>query len=77
MPLVRFRDPYNPQFTTQGISCNMTGGSAGGPWFIGTSSSGYQNSVNSYGYGGNSTKMYGPYWGTVIQGTYQSASTAP
>lgn len=77
MPLVRFRDPYNPQFTTQGISCNMTGGSSGGPGFIGTSSSGYQHSVNSYGYGGNSTKMFGPYWGTVIQGAYQSASTAP
>ncbi|MHC6219881.1 trypsin-like serine peptidase [Arthrobacter sp. MMS24-S77] len=70
-------DPYNPQYNTQGIPCNMTGGSSGGPWFIGTSSSGYQNSVNSYGYGSNSTKMYGPYWGTVIQGTYQTASTAP
>lgn len=70
-------DPYNPQYNTQGIPCNMTGGSSGGPWFIGTSPSGYQNSVNSYGYGSNSTKMYGPYWGTVIQGTYQTASTAP
>jgi hypothetical protein len=70
-------DPYNPQYNTQGIPCNMTGGSSGGPWFIGTGSSGYQNSVNSYGYGSNSTKMYGPYWGTVIQGTYQTASTAP
>ncbi|GAB2733603.1 trypsin-like serine peptidase [Arthrobacter bambusae] len=70
-------DPYNPQYNTQGIPCNMTGGSSGGPWFIGTSANGYQNSVNSYGYGSNSTKMYGPYWGAVIQGTYQTASTAP
>ncbi|MCZ9881261.1 trypsin-like serine peptidase [Arthrobacter sp. B2a2-09] len=70
-------DPYNPQYNTQGIPCNMTGGSSGGPWFIGTNSGGYQNSVNSYGYGSNSTKMYGPYWGTVIQGTYQTASSAP
>ncbi|UKA59850.1 trypsin-like serine peptidase [Arthrobacter sp. FW306-2-2C-D06B] len=70
-------DPNNPQYNTQGIPCNMTGGSSGGPWFIGTSSSGYQNSVNSYGYGSNSSNMYGPYWGTVIQGTYQTASTAP
>jgi hypothetical protein len=70
-------DPYNPQFKTQGIACNMTGGSSGGPWFIGTSATGYQNSVNSYGYGSNSTKMYGPYWGTVIQNTYEGASTAP
>ena len=69
-------DPYNPQFNSQGIPCNMTGGSSGGPWFIGTSSSGYQNSVNSYGYGSNSTKMYGPYWGSVIQSTYTSAAAS-
>ena len=69
-------DPYNPQFNSQGIPCNMTGGSSGGPWFIGASSSGYQNSVNSYGYGSNSTKMYGPYWGSVIQATYTSAAAS-
>ncbi len=69
-------DPYNPQFNTQGIPCNMTGGSSGGPWFIGTSASGYQNSINSYGYGSNSTTMYGPYWGSVIQQTYTSAAAS-
>lgn len=69
-------DPYNPQFNSQGIPCNMTGGSSGGPWFIGTSSSGYQNSVNSYGYGSRSTTMYGPYWGSVIQQTYTSAAAS-
>jgi len=69
-------DPYNPQFNTQGIPCNMTGGSSGGPWFIGTSSSGYQNSINSYGYGSNSTKMYGPYWGSVIQQAYTAAAAS-
>ncbi|MET4094663.1 hypothetical protein [Arthrobacter sp. UYCu712] len=69
-------DPYNPSYMAQGIPCNMTGGSSGGPWFIGSSSSGYQNSVNSYGYGSNSTTMYGPYWGSVIQSTYTSAAAA-
>jgi V8-like Glu-specific endopeptidase len=69
-------DPYNPQFYSQGIPCNMTGGSSGGPWFIGISSGGYQNSVNSYGYGSNSTKMYGPYWGSVIQAAYNAAASA-
>ncbi|MHA7222218.1 trypsin-like serine peptidase [Arthrobacter sp. RHLT1-20] len=69
-------DPNNPSFMTQGIPCNMTGGSSGGPWFIGSSSTGYQNSVNSYGYGSNSTTMYGPYWGSVIQQTYSSAAAA-
>ncbi|GHD02694.1 trypsin-like serine peptidase [Zhihengliuella salsuginis] len=67
-------DPYNPQFNSQGIDCNMTGGSSGGPWFIGSGSSGYQNSVNSYGYGSNSTTMYGPYWGSTIYNTYSAAS---
>ena len=69
-------DPYNPQFNTQGIPCNMTGGSSGGPWFIGTSSTGYQNSINSYGYGSKSTTMYGPYWGSVIQQAYTTAAAS-
>jgi hypothetical protein len=69
-------DPNNPSFLTQGIPCNMTGGSSGGPWFIGSSSTGYQNSINSYGYGTNSTTMYGPYWGSVIQQSYASAAAA-
>ena len=69
-------DPYNPQFNSQGIPCNMTGGSSGGPWFIGTSSTGYQNSVNSYGYGSKSTTMYGPYWGSVIKQAYTTAAAS-
>lgn len=69
-------DPNNPQFNSQGIPCDMTGGSSGGPWFIGTSSSGYQNSINSYGYGTRSTVMYGPYWGSVIQQTYTTAAAS-
>lgn len=71
-----FNDTINPGGTTQGIPCDMTGGSSGGPWFIGTSSSGYQNSVNSYGYGLRSTAMYGPYWGSVIEQTYSNAAAA-
>ena len=69
-------DPTNPQFNAQGIPCDMTGGSSGGPWFIGTSSSGYQNSINSYGYGTRSTVMYGPYWGSVIQQAYATAAAS-
>ncbi|RKO26217.1 hypothetical protein D7Z96_05660 [Pseudarthrobacter phenanthrenivorans] len=68
-------DPNNPQFGTQGISCDMTGGSSGGPWFIGTDSSGLQNSVNSYGYN-RSAVMYGPFWGSVIQQTYNVAAAS-
>ncbi|CAM3171445.1 hypothetical protein PSET11_01920 [Arthrobacter ulcerisalmonis] len=69
-------DTVNPGGTTQGIPCDMTGGSSGGPWFVGSSSTGKQNSVNSYGYGQNSTKMYGPYWGSVIQQTYATAAAS-
>lgn len=70
-------DPYSPQFNTQGIPCDMTGGSSGGPWFTGTDSMGTQNSINSYGYSGAPSKvMYGPYWGSVIQQAYSSASSA-
>jgi V8-like Glu-specific endopeptidase len=73
-------DKRNPQFNSQGIPCDMTGGSSGGPWFIqgGTTatsgSNGLQNSINSYGYSGGSAVMYGPYWGDVIQKTYSSAA---
>ena len=69
-------DPYNPLYNSQGIPCNMTGGSSGGPWFIGSSSTGYQNTVNSYGYGSKSTTMYGPYWGSVIQQAYSTAAAS-
>lgn len=63
----------NNAFSTQGIPCDMTGGSSGGPWFIGTGSGGLQNSVNSYGYKGSSV-MYGPYWGSDILTAYTSAA---
>lgn len=65
-------DPYG-QSMSQGISCDMTGGSSGGPWFLGTGSGGYQNSVNSFGYGSVRNTMFGPYWGSVIEQSYQEA----
>ncbi|MFC7848784.1 trypsin-like serine peptidase [Arthrobacter sp. NPDC057388] len=72
-------DTINPQFKSQGIACDMTGGSSGGPWFAqggGTDASGaggFQNSVNSYGYGTRSTTMFGPFWGSTIMKVYNSA----
>ncbi|VXC58076.1 conserved exported hypothetical protein [Arthrobacter sp. 9AX] len=70
-------DPINPKFTTQGIPCDMTSGSSGGPWFIesglGEGSGGVQNSINSYGYSGSKV-MYGPYWGDAIREVYDVAS---
>ncbi|MDQ0617479.1 trypsin-like serine peptidase [Arthrobacter globiformis] len=72
-------DTINPQFNSQGISCDMTGGSSGGPWFArgdtdaASSANGFQNSVNSYGYGTSSTTMFGPFWGSTIMKVYDSA----
>lgn len=69
-------DTTNPQFDTQGIACDMAGGSSGGPWLIrggDPKNVGYQNSVNSYSYKGSDV-MYGPYWGQAILDTYTLAS---
>ena len=62
----------------QGMVCNMTGGSSGGPWFINyneTSGIGTLNSLNSFKYTGGpmSDRMFGPYFGSVIQGVYSEA----
>lgn len=57
--------------SSQGITCTMTGGSSGGPWMT---ANGVQNSVNSYGYGNVSSRMYGPYFGTAIESAYNTAA---
>jgi V8-like Glu-specific endopeptidase len=67
-------DDPNGQTESQGIPCDMTGGSSGGPWFIGSGSSGYQNSVNSFGYSNVPNTMFGPYWGSVIANVYDAAA---
>ncbi|WP_129786982.1 trypsin-like serine peptidase [Promicromonospora panici] len=63
----------------QGLNCNMTGGSSGGPWFVNyneTTGLGTLNSVNSFKYRAGSLRnyMFGPYLGTVAQSLYSSAS---
>lgn len=67
-------DPFG-QTQSQGIPCTMTGGSSGGPWFLGSGSTGYQNSVNSFGYNTVRNTMFGPYWGSAIQQAYQNAQS--
>lgn len=56
---------------SQGIPCDMTGGSSGGPWFR---DDGTQNSVNSFGYTAQADVMYGPYFGEDAQGAYSEAA---
>jgi hypothetical protein len=59
--------------TDQGLACNMTGGSSGGGWITGNT----LNSVTSFGYRGVKDILWGPYFGNVIQGVYNSASSTP
>jgi V8-like Glu-specific endopeptidase len=70
----------DPLFTTAiGMSCNMTGGSSGGPWFRSfneATGTGLQNSVNSFGYIFFPNIMFGPYFGTDGQNVYNTAQSA-
>jgi len=55
---------------TLGIGCDMTGGSSGGGWVVGSN----VVSVNSYGYDNQPDVMYGPYQGSVAQSLYNAAA---
>lgn len=64
-------DPYGGD--PQGLVCDMTGGSSGGPWLAGfLNGAGTAYSVNSYRYtrGKHSNKMFGPNFGSVIEALY-------
>ena len=56
----------------QGLACNMTGGSSGGGWI----QNGSLSSVTSFGYTGVKNILWGPYFGTVIQGGLQHGTGA-
>jgi V8-like Glu-specific endopeptidase len=59
-----------------GMTCDMTGGSSGGGWFLQFSEStgaGIVNSVNSYKINFIPTWMFGPYFGTDAQNVYTAA----
>jgi V8-like Glu-specific endopeptidase len=62
-----------------GMTCDMTGGSSGGPWFLNFNEgngTGILNSVNSYKINLISFWMFGPYFGADAQGVYNAASAA-
>ncbi|TMR91252.1 trypsin-like serine peptidase [Nonomuraea basaltis] len=61
-----------------GLTCNMTGGSSGGPWMLNFNEStglGTVNSVNSFKYSFSPNWMFGPYFGNEAQAVYQAAQT--
>ena len=73
-----FPDPYN-NGNTWGMTCNMTGGSSGGPWLAGTdidpaSDSGSLGSLNSYGYSGINA-MHGPKFDSKTLAVYNAAKS--
>ncbi len=62
-----------------GMTCDMTGGASGGPWFLSfseASGTGLVNSVNSYKINIIPTWMFGPYFGTDAQNLYNAAQVA-
>ncbi|UQA98014.1 peptidase [Streptomyces halobius] len=62
-----------------GLSCNMTGGSSGGPWFTSfdeSTGTGLQSSVNSFGYQFLPDTMFGPYFGDDAKDLYDKAQSA-
>jgi len=62
-----------------GMTCDMTGGASGGPWFLQfseASGTGLLNSVNSYKINIIPTWMFGPYFGADAQNLYNSAQAA-
>ncbi len=72
-------DPYG--LSTQGLVCDMTGGSAGGPWYssFGTSTGiGVAYSLNSYRFssGPYSNRMFGPRFGTEVADLFAAVSAA-
>jgi V8-like Glu-specific endopeptidase len=62
-----------------GMTCDMTGGSSGGPWFLQfdeATGTGVVNSVNSYKINLISLWMFGPYFGADAQNVYNTAQAA-
>ncbi|MDQ1657364.1 MAG: hypothetical protein QOD41_2447 [Cryptosporangiaceae bacterium] len=60
----------------QGMPCDMTDGSSGGPWlsrFDPKTGQGVLTSVNSFGYDGMPDVMWGPYFGDEIQSVFGTA----
>jgi len=68
-------DPYGAP--TWGVACDMTGGSSGGPWLVGTTNpgttAGSVASLNSYGYSGLKY-MFGPIFNSNTQAVYNAAN---
>jgi V8-like Glu-specific endopeptidase len=66
--------------TDQGLSCTMTPGSSGGPWFSRfdpRSGRGTLTSLTSFSYTNLPGVLWGPYLGPVAQSLYDSVASTP
>ncbi|MCD0448468.1 trypsin-like peptidase domain-containing protein [Actinocorallia sp. API 0066] len=65
-------DPHRAT-VAQGLHCDLTQGSSGGPWLIGfdpATGTGTVTSVSSFKYADDKVTMYGPYFGQAIRELY-------
>ncbi|GAA1279297.1 peptidase [Sphaerisporangium rubeum] len=71
-------DPHR-QTRDQGIRCDLTAGSSGGPWlssFDPATGRGVVTSVSSFKYSDDATTMYGPYFGDHASKLFEAAQSA-
>ncbi|SDM44724.1 trypsin-like serine peptidase [Nonomuraea jiangxiensis] len=71
-------DPYG-QTRDQGLGCDMTAGSSGGPWmtkFDPATGRGTITSLSSFKYSDDGRTMYGPYFGDAAKALLASAERA-
>jgi V8-like Glu-specific endopeptidase len=70
-PLAGNDSSFTP--ATMAITSDFTGGSSGGPWLVGSPP--VALSVNDYKYSSDPNHMYGPYFGSIAQQLYATATT--
>jgi V8-like Glu-specific endopeptidase len=70
-PITASDSPPGAGPATMQIECDMTGGASGGGWVTGT---GRVNGVTSYGYVGDGSHLYGPYFGEAAERLYDDAA---
>ncbi|MEV0391180.1 hypothetical protein [Nonomuraea sp. NPDC050643] len=71
-------DPYG-QTRDQGLGCDMTAGSSGGPWmtrFDPATGKGVIMSLSSFKYSDDRRTMYGPYFGDAARALFNTAERA-
>ncbi|MFI6483952.1 trypsin-like serine peptidase [Nonomuraea sp. NPDC050663] len=75
----RVRDDPHGATRDQGLGCDMTAGSSGGPWMSGFNAStgrGTVMSVSSFKYSDDRETMYGPYFGDAAKALFGTAERA-